>query len=144
MSQLETRLPGYLAGITRQNIETLAAIQKQLLNVLNKGNHEWVAFLNKEAELASNLSKKMTTAKSISDATAAYQELISRQMELMTQQAKIIFENTVLYSQRRIRYFHLVRANKASSQDANKASSQDQAYRTRSFSDSIRKPLETT
>ena len=94
MSQLETRLPGYLAGITRQNIETLAAIQKQLLNVLNKGNHEWVTFLNEEAELASNLSKKMTTAKSIPDATAAYQELISRQMELMTQQAKIIFENT--------------------------------------------------
>ena len=36
----------------------------------------------------------MTTAKSIPDATAAYQELISRQMELMTRQARIIFENT--------------------------------------------------
>jgi len=76
--------------ITRQNIETFGALQKQLLDA----NHEWIAFLNEEAELASNLSKKMTTAKSIPDATAAYQELISRQMELMTQQAKIIFENT--------------------------------------------------
>ena len=76
--------------ITRQNIETFGALQKQLLDA----NHEWFAFLNEEAELASNLSKKMTTAKSIPDATAAYQELISRQMELMTQQAKIIFENT--------------------------------------------------
>jgi hypothetical protein len=76
--------------ITRQNIETFGALQKQLLDA----NHEWVAFLTEEAELASNLSKKMTTAKSIPDATAAYQELISRQMELMTQQAKIIFENT--------------------------------------------------
>ena len=76
--------------ITRQNIETFGALQKQLLDA----NHEWLAFLNEEAELASNLSKKMTTAKSIPDATAAYQELISRQMELMTQQAKIIFENT--------------------------------------------------
>ena len=80
--------------ITRQNIETFGALQKQLLDVLNKANHEWVTFLNEEVELASNLSKKMTTAKSIPDATAAYQELISRQMELMTQQAKIIFENT--------------------------------------------------
>ena len=76
--------------ITRQNIETFGALQKQLLDA----NHEWVAFLNEEAELASNLSKKMTTAQSIPDATAAYQELISWQMELMTQQAKIIFENT--------------------------------------------------
>jgi hypothetical protein len=76
--------------ITRQNIETFGALQKQLLDA----NHEWLAFLNEEAELASNLSKKMTTAKSIPDATAAYQELISQQMELMTQQAKIIFENT--------------------------------------------------
>jgi hypothetical protein len=75
-------------------IETLAANQKRLLDVLNKANHEWVTFLSEEAELASNLSKKMTTAKSIPDATAAYQELISRQIELMTRQAKIIFQNT--------------------------------------------------
>ena len=94
MTQSETRVPEHLSDITRQNIETLAVIQKQLLDVLNKANHEWVTFLNEEAELASNLSKKMTTAQSIPDATAAYQELISRQMELMTQQAKIIFENT--------------------------------------------------
>ena len=94
MTQSETRVPEHLADITRQNIETLAAIQKQLLDVLNKANHEWVTFLNEEAELASNLSKKMTTAKSIPDATAAFQELISRQMELMTRQARIIFENT--------------------------------------------------
>jgi hypothetical protein len=94
MTQSETRVPEHLSDITRQNIETLAAIQKQLLDVLNKANHEWVTFLNEEAELASNLSKKMTTAKSIPDATAAFQELISRQMELMTRQARIIFENT--------------------------------------------------
>ena len=41
--------------ITRQNIETFGALQKQLLDA----NHEWVAFLNEEAELASNLSKKV-------------------------------------------------------------------------------------
>ena len=94
MTQSEPRAPEHLSDIARQNVEWLATIQKQLLDVLSKANHEWVTFLNEEAELASNLSKKMTTAKSIPDATAAYQELISRQMELMTQQAKIIFENT--------------------------------------------------
>jgi predicted acylesterase/phospholipase RssA len=94
MTHSETRVLEHLADITTQNIETLAAIQKQLLDVLNKATHEWVTFLNKETELASNLSKKMTTAQSLPDATAAYQELISRQMELMRQQAKIIFENT--------------------------------------------------
>ena len=86
MTQSETRVPEHLSDIAGQNIETLAAIQKQLLDVLTKANHEWVTFLNEneEAELASNLSKKMTTANSIPDVTAAYQELISRQMELMT------------------------------------------------------------
>jgi hypothetical protein len=93
MTQSETRVPEHLSDIAGQNIETLAAIQKQLLDVLNEANHEWVTFLNEEAELASNLSKKMTTAKSIPDATDAYQELISRQMELITRQARIIFEN---------------------------------------------------
>ena len=58
MTQSETRVQEHLGDITRQNIETLAAIQKQLLDVLNKANHEWVTFLNEEAELASNLSKK--------------------------------------------------------------------------------------
>ena len=96
MTQSEPRAPEHLSDIARQNIEWLGAIQKQLLDVLSNANHEWVTFLNEneEAELASNLSKKMTTAKSIPDATAAYQELIGQQMELMTQQAKIIFENT--------------------------------------------------
>ena len=94
MTQSETHVPEHLLDITRQNIETLAAIQKQLLDVLNKANHETAAFLNEEVELTSNLSKKVTAAGSIPDATAAYQEWISRQMELITQQAKIIFENT--------------------------------------------------
>ena len=93
MTHSETRVPEHLGDITRQNIETLAAIQKQLLDVLNKANHEWVTFLNEEAELASNLSK-VTMAKSIPDATAAYQELISREMDLMTRQARIIFDTT--------------------------------------------------
>ena len=94
MTQSETRAPEHLSDIARQNIEWLAAIQKQLLDVLNKANHEWVTFLNEEAELASNLSKKVTTAKSMPDATAGYQEWISRHMELTTRQARIIFENT--------------------------------------------------
>ena len=51
MTQSETRVPEHLGDITRPNIETLAAIQKQLLDVLNKANHEWVTFLNEEAEL---------------------------------------------------------------------------------------------
>ena len=47
---------------------------------------------NEEAALTSGFTKKETTAGSIPEAAAAYQEWASKQMELFSRQAKKVFE----------------------------------------------------
>ena len=77
-----------VAKIGKENFETLAAIQKQVLDALAKANQEWIDCANQEAKLASTLAQKVTAAKSIPEATAAYQEWVSQQIELLSSQTR--------------------------------------------------------
>jgi hypothetical protein len=77
-----------IAKIGKENFETLAAIQKQVLDVFAKANKEWIDCANQEAKLTSTLTQKVTTAKSVPEAAAACQEWVSQQIELLSSQAR--------------------------------------------------------
>jgi hypothetical protein len=83
-----------ITKVSKQNLDTLAAIQKHVLDALAKANQEWINCANQEAKLTSTLAQKVTTAKSVPDATAACQEWMSQQMELIFSQAKKAFDET--------------------------------------------------
>ena len=77
-----------IAKIGKQNFDTLAAIQNQVLDALAKANKEWIDCANQEAKLTSTLAQKVMTAKSVPEATAACQEWVSQQIELLSSQAR--------------------------------------------------------
>jgi hypothetical protein len=83
-----------IAGMGKKNLETLAALQKEFLDALNKANQAWIAYLNEETALTSNFTKKMTATRSVPDVTAAYQEWVSQQIELLSKQARKGVEET--------------------------------------------------
>ena len=83
-----------IAQIGKQNFDTLAAIQNQVLDALAKANQEWIDCAKQEAKLTSTLAQKVTTAKSIPEATAACQEWVSQQIELISSQAKKALDET--------------------------------------------------
>ena len=83
-----------ITQIGKQNFDTLAAIQKQVLDALAKANQEWMDCAKQEAKLTSTLAQKVTTAKSIPEATAAWQEWVSQQIDLISGQAKKAFDET--------------------------------------------------
>jgi len=87
-----------IAGSVKKNFEAAAAAQKQFLEAVNKANREWLACLNEGTALTSNFANKLTAARSIPDATAAYQEWAGQQMELFSKQAKKIFEDSQEFS----------------------------------------------
>jgi hypothetical protein len=91
---LPTFLSDEVAGIGKKQFEAMAAVQKEFLNALNKTNRSWVDCFNEEATLTANFTQKVTTAGSIPEAAAAYQEWASQQMELFSRQAKRVFEET--------------------------------------------------
>jgi hypothetical protein len=83
-----------ITQIAKQNFDTLAAIQKEVLDALAKANQEWMDCAKQEAKLTSTLAQKVTTAKSIPEATAACQEWASQQIDLISGQAKKAFDET--------------------------------------------------
>ena len=91
-------LPNFMspdvAGVGKRQFETMAEVQKEFLNALNKANRVWVDCFNEEATLTANFTKKVTTARSIPEVAAAYQEWASQQMELFSRQAKKILDET--------------------------------------------------
>jgi hypothetical protein len=76
-----------------RNFEMLTAVQKEFLDTMNKSSRAWFVCCNEEAPMASDFAKKVIAARSIQDATAAYQEWASQQMELFSKQAQKVFED---------------------------------------------------
>jgi hypothetical protein len=83
-----------VAGLGKRQFETMAAVQKEFLNALNQGNRAWVACFIEEAALTSAFTNRVTAARSIPEVTAAYQEWAGQQMELLSRQAKKVFDET--------------------------------------------------
>jgi len=83
-----------MAEINRKNIETLAAVQKEFLDALNKANRVWINYLNEEAALISSFTSKVTATRSIPDATAAYQEWMNQHMDLLSKQTQKVLAET--------------------------------------------------
>jgi hypothetical protein len=88
-----------IAGLGQKNLETLITVQRQFFDAVNKANREWLACLNDGATLTSTFAKKMTSAKSIPEAAAVYQEWGGQQMELFSRQAKKVFEEAQDFAQ---------------------------------------------
>jgi DNA topoisomerase VI subunit B len=82
-----------VSAIGKKGIETLTAVQKEFLDAFGKANRTWASYLNDEAALATSFAKNITKATSVPEASAAYQELANQQMELLSRQAKKVFED---------------------------------------------------
>jgi phasin protein len=93
-SVLPNLMSSEMAGISRKNLETLAAVQKEFLVALSKANRVWIAYLNEEAALVSHFTENLTKTKSIPDAATAYQEWMSQHMELLSKQAQKVLAET--------------------------------------------------
>jgi hypothetical protein len=78
----------------KKGVEALAATQQEVFKALEQANRDWLARINEEALLASDFAKKLTAAKSIPDVTAACQEMMTEQMQLLTKQGQKLLEDT--------------------------------------------------
>jgi hypothetical protein len=74
------------AAMYSKSAENLAAMQKEWMATLEQASRDWAARMNAEAKLSSDFATRVTTAKAFPDAAAAYQEWMSRRMELLTKE----------------------------------------------------------
>jgi hypothetical protein len=69
----------------KQRLDATVAVQTELLEQFREMNRAWLARVQSEVELASKLTTKLMAARSWPDATAAWQEWASNQMNLLAE-----------------------------------------------------------
>lgn len=90
-SSLPNLIPAELAAMGKKRLDELVAMQTEQLEKLQEVNRNWFDRLETEATLASEFASKLTAARSVPEAAAAYQEWASRHLEMAAEDAKRIF-----------------------------------------------------
>jgi Phasin protein len=74
------------AAMCKKSAENCSAMQKEWMETLEHANRNWVARLEAEAKLSSDFAARVVSAKAIPEAAAAYQEWMTRRMELLSKE----------------------------------------------------------
>jgi hypothetical protein len=83
-----TGMPGVPTEMFEKGIEAASNMQKELLSTIEEANREWLARMELERNLASELTSKLTSARSAPEAAAAYQEWMARRVQLMGEDSR--------------------------------------------------------
>jgi hypothetical protein len=87
-------LPAEFAEMGKKRVEDFVNVQTEFVEKLQEMNRQWFDRAQSEAKLASELASKLTAARSIPDAMAAYQEWTSRRFEMMAEDGKQLLADT--------------------------------------------------
>ena len=71
-----------------KHLQATVALQSELLDKWQEVNREWFARVQSEVAIASELTNKLMTARSLPDATAACQEWATRRMNLCAEDGR--------------------------------------------------------
>jgi len=86
--------PADFSKFGKEQAEALADIQKEFSKLIEQANVDWMARVELERELASELTSKLSSAKSLPDAAKAYQEWMARRMETMSKDSQKFFADS--------------------------------------------------
>ena len=87
-------MPTEFAEMGKKRVEEFVNTQTELLEKLQEMNRQWFDRAQSEANLASEFTSKLTAARSIPEAMAAYQEWTSRRFEMMAEDGKHLLADT--------------------------------------------------
>ena len=69
----------------QNQLNALIEMQRGICTVVEEANRNWLARLEMERELTSDLATKLSSAKSFPDAAKVYQEWANHRMQLLTE-----------------------------------------------------------
>lgn len=81
-------LPTAFAEMGQQRLDAAIAAQAELLDIVGEANQAWLDRARSEADLASELTRSLSAARSLPDATKAWQEWASKRMSLLAEDGR--------------------------------------------------------
>jgi hypothetical protein len=92
-------MPREIAAMGQKRVKDFVKAQNELFEELQESNKQWLDRVQSEANLASELASKLTSARSIPDAMAACQECWSRRIERMAEDGKHLFADVQKFTE---------------------------------------------
>ena len=83
----------------KNRVEAFTNAQTEALETFQEMNQQWLDRVQAEASLASDLAAKLTAARSIPDAIAAYRTWGSRRFEMMAEDTERLWDDTQKFVQ---------------------------------------------
>jgi hypothetical protein len=77
-----------LAEIGKKGVDAIIHMQRELCDAFGEMNREWFARAQAEANLASELATRLTTARSVPDTAIMCQEWMGRRMEMFAENSR--------------------------------------------------------
>lgn len=78
----------------RKQVDALVAMQRELYGLAEAANRNWLARVELERTLASELAAGLSSAKSPSDAAKAYQDWMNRRMHALADDGRKLFDDS--------------------------------------------------
>jgi hypothetical protein len=72
--------------------EAAAALQKELLEAYEKGSHAWLARVQSEVAMWSELATKLMATRSVPEALETYSKCVSKRMQMAAEDGRRLFE----------------------------------------------------
>ncbi len=70
------------ANIMQERAEATVALQKEILEAYEQASHAWLARVQSEVAMWSDLATKLTASRSVPEALEAYTKCVSQQMQM--------------------------------------------------------------
>jgi len=86
--------PADFTKFGKEQTEALSDMQKEFSKLIEQANADWLARIELERELASDLTTKLSSAKTLPDAAKAYQDWMARRMETMSKDGQKFFTDS--------------------------------------------------
>jgi predicted phage tail protein len=86
--------PADFTKLGKEQADALNDMQKEFAKLIEQANADWLARMEQERELASDLAAKLAAAKSLPDAAKAYQDWMGRRMETITKDSQKFFADS--------------------------------------------------
>jgi hypothetical protein len=94
VSSAFSSFPVELVGLGKKRLQALFDAQSKLVDALPALSREWMSCAQAERELSSELLTKLTAARSLPESARAYQEWLSRRMDMFADETRMLLADT--------------------------------------------------
>jgi len=84
-------MPREIAELGQERLNSLVETQKQFLGRLDEMNKTWLTRTEAMAKHVSELAEKLASSRSVSDTSAAYQQWVSRRLDVFLDDSRRFF-----------------------------------------------------